>query len=97
MHSIYIDRSFQSWHLNDVSLTEIKYTRFLQKKISRKRVIVQGEKARHIPQLLCAQVEEAEVAPTAKNGREVIHVSGSPEANLRRQQNIESLYICNEL
>jgi hypothetical protein len=43
---------FCSQHLNGVILTEIKYPCFVQKKFSWKRVNVQGEKTRRIPQLL---------------------------------------------
>jgi hypothetical protein len=57
---------------------KVEYPRFVQKKFSWKRVTVQGEKARRIPQLLQARAEKAEVAPNAKNSSEVIWVYGPP-------------------
>jgi hypothetical protein len=57
---------------------KLEHPRFVQKKFSRKRDTVQGEKAWNIPQLLQARAEEAEVALTAKNRREVTCVHGPP-------------------
>jgi hypothetical protein len=57
---------------------KLEHPCFVQKKISWKRDTVQREKAGHIPQLLRAWVEEAKVAPTAKNSHEVIYVYDPP-------------------
>jgi hypothetical protein len=54
---------------------KLKYARFVFKRIrwkKKKRVTVQGEKARRISQIPHTQAEEAEVAPTAKTDRKFI-------------------------
>jgi hypothetical protein len=57
---------------------KLEHPHFVQKKFNWKRDTVQGEKAGRIPQLLLAQAEEGEVAPSAKNSREVTCVYSSP-------------------
>ncbi len=49
----------------------------MPKKLSWKRVSVQGEKARRISQLLQVRAEETEIVPVAKNSLEVIRVYSS--------------------